>query len=364
MAGNSEFFELYRRPEWQKKRLEVMKTAGFKCQECGDGEKTLNVHHKYYTRGAKPWDYPASALSCLCEDCHELLHEVTTELKVLASEFPVGPQRALLGFLKGMFCLNRHANKKNSRVKLASEAEQEGFAIFLSSTGILIDSGHIFNWLDENESLDWSDVCGMSREAKEIAMLSGSVRHPLDVLRQQVADCTLCPDLFANRTQTVFGAGPIDPDVAFCGEAPGPDEDRQGEPFVGKAGQLLTRIITDSGLTREEVYIFNTLKCRPPGNRTPSAEECTNCRPFFERQFDLIRPKHLVALGGTAAKSLLQTATGITKLRGRVYEYRGVPLICTFHPSAILRDESGFMMAEIQADMRMLARTMGREVAS
>lgn len=187
-------------------------------------------------------------------------------------------------------------------------------------------------------------------------------RRELAVLAAEVAKCDRCADMFSTRTQTVFGVGPIDPDVAFVGEAPGADEDRLGEPFVGKAGQLLTRIITGSGFKREEVYIFNTLKCRPPGNRTPTPDECANCRPFFEQQFDLIRPKHLVALGGTAAKALLQTATGITKLRGRVYEYRGVPLICTFHPSALLRDDSGKMKRDVWEDMKLLLKTMGRPI--
>jgi len=187
-------------------------------------------------------------------------------------------------------------------------------------------------------------------------------RKELTVLSAEVAKCNKCDGLFSTRTQTVFGVGPIDPDVAFVGEAPGADEDRSGEPFVGKAGQLLTRIINGCGFKREEVYIFNTLKCRPPGNRTPTPEECQNCRPFFERQFDIIRPKHVVALGGTAAKNLLNTSTGITRLRGKVYTFRDVPLICTFHPSALLRDDTGKMKRDVWEDMKLLLRTMGRAI--
>ena len=171
-------------------------------------------------------------------------------------------------------------------------------------------------------------------------------RKELTVLAGEVAGCDLCSDLFSTRTQTVFGVGPIDADVAF----------------VGRAGQLLTRIINGCGFKREEVYIFNTLKCRPPGNRTPTAAECDNCRPFFERQFDIVKPKHVVALGGTAAKALLKTTTGITRLRGKVYQYRGVPLICTFHPSALLRDDTGNMKRDVWEDMKLLLRTMGREI--
>lgn len=187
-------------------------------------------------------------------------------------------------------------------------------------------------------------------------------KRGLTVLASEVAGCNRCEGLFSTRTQTVFGVGPVDPDVAFVGEAPGADEDRTGEPFVGKAGQLLTRIINGCGFKRDEVYIFNTLKCRPPGNRTPTPDECANCRPFFERQFDLVRPKFVVALGGTAAKSLLNTTTGITRLRGKMYEFRGVPLVCTFHPSALLRDESGAMKRDVWEDMKMLLRAMGREI--
>jgi DNA polymerase len=194
-------------------------------------------------------------------------------------------------------------------------------------------------------------------------------RHALRVLAAEVEKCDRCAELFSTRTQTVFGVGTIDPPVAFVGEAPGGDEDRQGEPFVGKAGQLLTRIINACGFKRDEVYIFNILKCRPPGaagsgssNRQPKPEECENCRPYFDRQFDLVKPKHVVALGATAAKNLLNTSTGIGKLRGKVYQFRGVPLICTFHPSALLRDDSGQYKRDCWEDMKLLLRTMGRPV--
>jgi DNA polymerase len=187
-------------------------------------------------------------------------------------------------------------------------------------------------------------------------------RKELRLLATEVTQCQRCTEMYSTRTQTVFGIGPIDPEVAFVGEAPGADEDRLGEPFVGRAGQLLTRIIQACGFEREEVYIFNILKCRPPNNRTPTTAECANCRPFFDRQFELVKPKHLVALGGTAAKTLINTSTGITRLRGKVYEYRGIPLICTFHPSALLRDESGRMKRDCWEDMKLLLRTMGRPI--
>jgi DNA polymerase len=194
-------------------------------------------------------------------------------------------------------------------------------------------------------------------------------RHELTVLAAEVEACDRCPELFSTRTQTVFGVGPIDAEVAFVGEAPGGDEDKAGEPFVGKAGQLLTRIINACGFRREDVYIFNMAKCRPPGaagsgsaNRQPTPEECANCRPFFDRQLDLVRPKHLVALGNIPAKALLNTSTGITRLRGKMYDYRGVPLLCTFHPSYLLRDESGERKRDVWEDMKLLLRTMGREV--
>jgi uracil-DNA glycosylase family 4 len=187
-------------------------------------------------------------------------------------------------------------------------------------------------------------------------------RQALNMLASEISECNLCGELYSTRTQTVFGVGPIDPEIAFVGEAPGADEDRLGEPFVGRAGQLLDRIIVACGFTRKEVYIFNTLKCRPPNNRPPHASECANCRPYFEQQFELVNPRYIVALGGTAAKNLLQTGEGISSLRGKVCQYRGRPMICTFHPSYLLRDETGARKRECWDDMKLLLRTMGRPI--
>ncbi len=185
-------------------------------------------------------------------------------------------------------------------------------------------------------------------------------RHELQLLAERVAPCDRCPELFATRTQTVFGVGPVDADVCFVGEGPGADEDATGEPFVGKSGQLLDRIIAACGLKREEVYICNIIKCRPPNNRTPAPVECGNCREYLDRQLALVKPKFLVALGGVAAQNLLGSKASITKLRGKLYDYRGTPLICTFHPAYLLRDES--KKKDAWDDMKLLLRTMGRPV--
>ena len=185
-------------------------------------------------------------------------------------------------------------------------------------------------------------------------------RTALDVLRQEVARCERCPDLYSTRTQTVFGVGPLSADLGFVGEAPGADEDAQGEPFVGRAGQLLNKIIVACGFKRDEVYICNTLKCRPPGNRTPAPQECENCREYFERQIDLVKPKFLCALGSIAAQNLLQTKLGITKLRGKVHRYRGIPVVCTFHPAYLLRNPPA--KKDCWEDMQFLLKQMGRPV--
>ncbi len=154
----------------------------------------------------------------------------------------------------------------------------------------------------------------------------------------EVAECDRCPELAAGRNRTVPGQGSPYAQLVFIGEGPGEEEDRQGLAFVGRAGELLTKMIEAIGMTRDQVFIGNIVKCRPPGNRTPMPDECSNCTPYLMRQLEVLRPKVICALGGTAAKWLLQTHDGITKLRGRFYPYRGVLLMPTFHPAYVLRN--------------------------
>jgi DNA polymerase len=187
-------------------------------------------------------------------------------------------------------------------------------------------------------------------------------RIALAQLAQEVRGCTRCPELCSTRTQTVFGQGEPGVELCFVGEAPGGDEDRQGLPFVGAAGQLLNKIIVACGLTREEVYIMNTLRCRPPGNRTPLPSEVANCRGFLERQIDLVRPKFICALGGCATATLLQTTLSLGKLRGRFHDYRGIPVLVTYHPSFLLPHRSPEKKREVWDDMKMLMARMGRVI--
>jgi DNA polymerase len=185
-------------------------------------------------------------------------------------------------------------------------------------------------------------------------------RIELEQLAAVVAKCDKCPELFSTRTQTVFGTGKLSPDICFVGEAPGADEDRTGFPFVGKSGELLTKIIAAMGLMRDEVYICNTLKCRPPQNRTPTPAECANCRGYFERQIELVAPKYICCLGATAAQNVLGTKTAITKLRGTFQKYKGTPVLCTFHPSYLLRDPT--KKKDCWDDMKMLLTALGRPI--
>jgi DNA polymerase len=187
-------------------------------------------------------------------------------------------------------------------------------------------------------------------------------RHELTVLADRVRGCARCPELSATRTQTVFGVGPVGAEVVFVGEAPGADEDRQGEPFVGAAGQLLNRIIAACGFRREDVFICNVLRCRPPGNRQPKPEEAQNCREYLDGTIDLVQPKVICCLGAVAAQNVLQTKIGITKLRGRFYEYRSIPVVCTFHPAALLEGRSPEKKKDVWEDMKMMLARLGRPI--
>jgi DNA polymerase len=179
----------------------------------------------------------------------------------------------------------------------------------------------------------------------------------LEILQQTVAGCTRCGELAQTRTQTVFGVGHPNARLCFLGEAPGADEDRLGEPFVGRAGQLLTKIIEACKMQREDVYILNMIKCRPPGNRNPLPTELTNCRGYLERQLDLIQPEFICCCGAVAAQNLLNTTVSIGKLRGKIHEYRGIKVVCTYHPAFLLRSP-GFKK-ETWEDMKFLMREMG-----
>jgi uracil-DNA glycosylase len=176
-------------------------------------------------------------------------------------------------------------------------------------------------------------------------------------LREKVLACVKCPHLASSRKSVVFGVGSIDAELMFVGEAPGADEDTQGEPFVGRAGELLTRIIGTMGLSRQQVYIGNILKCRPDtpgqsaGNRKPTTEEMATCIPWLHEQIDLIRPRALVALGATAVEGLLGKTVGITRLRGNWQTYRGIPLMPTYHPAYVLRNQALATKREVWEDM-------------
>jgi DNA polymerase len=179
----------------------------------------------------------------------------------------------------------------------------------------------------------------------------------LEVLRAEVAACTRCAELAAGRTQTVFGTGRPDARLVFFGEAPGADEDASGVPFVGRAGQLLTKIIEACKLSRDDVYIMNVLKCRPPGNRAPLPDEVANCRPFFERQLEIIRPEFICCLGASAARALLQTEEPIGRLRGRWFTSGPARVICTYHPSYLLRNPAA--KRDAWDDMKLLMAALG-----
>ena len=179
----------------------------------------------------------------------------------------------------------------------------------------------------------------------------------LHALNDQVIACRKCEDIVCRRQRTVFGVGAINARVVMFGEAPGGEEDRVGEPFVGPAGQLLDKILAASGLKRPEVYIVNALKCRPPNNRTPTDVEIENCRPFFEAQLETIQPEYIVCWGSVAVRAVLGSTDSVGRLRGKFHDYRGAKVLVTYHPAYLLRTPDAKKLT--WEDMKMLMKDMG-----
>ena len=191
----------------------------------------------------------------------------------------------------------------------------------------------------------------------------------LAAVRERVGACTKCAHLACSRTQTVFGVGNPDADLMFIGEAPGADEDQQGEPFVGRAGQLLTRILKAMNFAREDVYIANILKCRPDmpsgsfGNRPPTPTEMQTCRPYLLEQIDIIQPSVLVALGAVAVEGLLGTRATMRELRGRWHIYNSIPLMITYHPAYLLRNQAPSEKRKVWEDMLQVMERLERPIS-
>lgn len=206
------------------------------------------------------------------------------------------------------------------------------------------------HYLEDEMNQDWE---GWEKNPGIVQPENSNPDPDLAAIRKELGDCRRCR-LHAQRTQIVFGTGNPRAKLVFVGEAPGREEDLQGEPFVGQAGQLLTKIIEAIGLTRQEVYITNIIKCRPPENRNPAAEEIAACEPFLIKQLRAIRPRLICALGTFAAQTLLKTEEKISSLRGKFQEYQGIPLMPTYHPAFLLRNPQ--RKREVWEDMKKIKK--------
>jgi uracil-DNA glycosylase len=221
------------------------------------------------------------------------------------------------------------------------------------------------------EALTKKSEIGNRKSEIDLPVLTASPEKAIAFaeLQKRALACVKCAHLASSRKNVVFGVGNIDAQLMFVGEAPGADEDEQGEPFVGAAGQLLTKIISATGLSRADVYIANILKCRPDtpgqssGNRKPTPEEMATCIPYLHEQIDLIKPKVIVALGATAVEGLLGKTLGITKLRSTWQEYRGTPLMPTFHPSYLLRNQAMTEKRKVWEDMLAVMEKLGMNIS-
>jgi uracil-DNA glycosylase family 4 len=209
----------------------------------------------------------------------------------------------------------------------------------------------------------------MSPKRRQLQQATSNKTQILASIRERVRGCTKCAHLASSRTQTVFGVGNPDAEIMFIGEAPGADEDQQGEPFVGRAGQLLTKIIKAMGFAREDVYIANILKCRPDipagsfGNRAPTPAEMQMCRPYLVEQINIIEPKVLVALGAVAVEGLLGARGTMRELRGRWHSYNGTPLMITYHPAYLLRNQSPSEKRKVWEDMLQVLERLEKPIS-
>jgi uracil-DNA glycosylase len=230
-------------------------------------------------------------------------------------------------------------NPHSRRLPKVKETATNKFSKGVGSSGTGIKTGQKASAVSIQDTTD-PRACALAEVAKDVAA------------------CTRCAELVRNRTQTVFGVGNPYARLVFCGEAPGADEDRLGEPFVGRAGQLLTDIIVKGmKLRREDVYILNILRCRPPGNRNPLPVEAAACREYLDRQLAIIQPEFICCLGAVAAQNLLQTDTPIGRLRGRVLDYNGIKVVCTYHPAYVLRNPPAKKF--VWDDIQLLMNEMG-----
>ena len=229
------------------------------------------------------------------------------------------------------------------------------------------------NALQQLQSVFTTTMPGVTQNSPPAgAQISNTISGKSQILaaiRERVCNCEKCAHLVSSRTQTVFGVGNPDAEVMFIGEAPGADEDRQGEPFVGRAGQLLTKIIKAMGFGRDDVYIANILKCRPDmpagsfGNRAPTPAEMQMCRPYLLEQIDIIQPKVLVALGAVAVEGLLGSRGTMRELRGRWQSYNGTPLMITYHPAYLLRNQSPAEKRKVWEDMMQVLERLEKPIS-
>jgi len=235
---------------------------------------------------------------------------------------------------------------------------REGFGPYPTASGTSLDK------------LKIAGTCSIhaAKKASPVQQSEAMADMTFEALREAALVCIKCPHLVKSRTQVVFGVGNPKAELMFVGEAPGADEDAQGEPFVGRAGQLLTKIIEAMGFRREDVYIANVLKCRPDmplgvsGNRKPTPEEMSTCLPWLERQIDFIKPRVMVALGATAVEGLLGATTPVSKVRGRWLDFRGIPVMATYHPAYLLRNQSISEKRKVWEDMLQVLERLGKPI--